>query len=137
MAYALQRQQSGLKKYLYADGVQRLNRLHDIGRTLKAHVPPGLLEAEFRTDENLDNARYIHENLGNMRDWLFVATFFDVDAEPDRDKWPDGYTIHGVAKQGGRRIPEPLLRRPARHHDAALGRWLGDARVESGPAPPR
>ncbi len=77
------------KKYIYACGVQRLNRLHNISRDLLAHadIDEGIINAEF--DENQDNMRYIHENLGNLRRWLYVATFFDADAEPNRDIWPD------------------------------------------------
>jgi hypothetical protein len=52
------------KKYIYALGVQRLDRLHDIGE-------------KFVDEQELGHS--IHDELGDMREWLYRAALVDDD----------------------------------------------------------
>jgi hypothetical protein len=52
------------KKYIYALGVQRLERLHDIGE-------------KFVDEQELGYS--IHDEVGDMREWLYRAALVDDD----------------------------------------------------------
>ncbi len=83
------------KKYCYAHGVDRLNRIHDIGRTFRAHVDVEELVEKNPASDAVDDLQWIHENLGAMELTLYWATFFDPDATHDYRRYPD-YGERGV-----------------------------------------